>query len=415
MPITYNGVHSILFLESSQALSPGDTLTEYTSLKHTWRDLHLVPKTRPFVETSEANISMYSDTVSSKVFDVTDVVAGGQTFDSRKGTWEFYVDHDKWNNWYTAKNTIEDYLNGKRLYCCLMDDPSVLYYGRFTISSWDDGSDYSSVSIEYDLDWDTYIADDYNKPISLSVSLKSNAPTFYTRQKKNVIKKWINATVYYKGYRIDNAIIDDIPGEFTVVDYGNQTIAIQYSENGMSTNTKYTVSSEIVIEIKQDIIQSISAYYRNGMPDSMIVGDAKDSIRNYINIEAIYISGYSEIVDGSHSDIITGIFENSGLQTVNITYSGLNTSIEIMIIEPTIGHVVAQFRSTQPTISVGDSKDIIRQYIILIIYYQNPTTTRTIAGTNADSIDGVFTESGQQYVWLSYKGNNMVVGVTVSN
>lgn len=248
MSITYNGVHSILFLESSQSLSPGGTLTEYTSLKHTWRDLHLVPKTRPFVETPEANISMYSDTVSSKVFDVTDAVAGGQTFDSRKGTWEFYVDHDKWANWYTAKDTIEDYLNGKRLYCCLMDDPSVLYYGRFTVSSWDDGSDYSSVSIEYDLDWEVYILD-LPKPTSIATSMNDQTPSFYVGQQKNVIKPYVITSLFYENSTSKLVEVDDIPGIFEYEGSTTQVVTVYYTSYDYMSDSPIVLSNNVYVTV----------------------------------------------------------------------------------------------------------------------------------------------------------------------
>ena len=409
MPITYNGVHSILFLESSQALSPGGTLTEYTSLKHTWRDLHLVPKTRPFVETPEANISMYSDTVSSKVFDVTDAVAGGQTFDSRKGTWDFYVDHDKWNNWYTAKNTIEDYLNGKRLYCCLMDDPSVLYYGRFTISSWDDGSDYSSVSIEYDLDWDTYIADDYNKPISLSATWKQNTPLFYEGQSKNIIKDYLISNVYYNNGTY-NVAIDDIPGTFSGT--GVQNITIKHTETGWSTNTKYTVSTTISVTVGSDALTSISASYKSN-PPTVYVGDSKDIIRQYINVTATYRSGEITVIDGSEVDVISGTFTSAGTQDVNINYGGKTTAISISVADDTLVSISASYKSNPPTVYVGNAKDIIRQYINITATYVSGKNI-IFDGTEADYINGAFTSEGAQNVTITYSGKSTTISITVS-
>ena len=179
MSIIYDGSHRIIFIDSSQQLSSNDSLTEYNSFYDTWVDFHLVPSSRPFIEIPEALVLLANDTVSNRVFDITDRVAGGQIFGPRQGQWEFIVDHDRWTNWYTAKKTIEDRINGKRLYCCLMDDYSTLYSGRFVVAGWKDGASYSTVTIQYYLDYETYSLElDLNEPTSLSVSLDPNAPTF---------------------------------------------------------------------------------------------------------------------------------------------------------------------------------------------------------------------------------------------
>lgn len=160
MSVVYDGSHSVIFIKSSQSLNPGDTLSSYTSLKHSWDDFHLIPSSKPIVNTPEPMIAMVNDMVSSKVFDITDRIAGGQVFGPKSGSWSFIVDHDQWSNWYTAKRTIEEYLNGQRLYCYLQDDPTTVYYGRFQVENWSDGAEYSTIDISYDLDYDTYFRGD---------------------------------------------------------------------------------------------------------------------------------------------------------------------------------------------------------------------------------------------------------------
>lgn len=157
MAILYDGSHSIYFVQAGELEGSGSsTLSSYTMYKHSWQDFHLVPTSRPHLETPEATINLSTDTISSKVFDLTDRVAGGQTFGSRQGEWDFIVDHDRWNSWSIAKRTIENYINGKRLYVILSDDRTKAYRGRLKVVNWEDGSDYSHITIGYDLDYTDY-------------------------------------------------------------------------------------------------------------------------------------------------------------------------------------------------------------------------------------------------------------------
>ena len=271
MSIIYDGSHRIIFIDSSQQLSSNDSLTEYNSFYDTWVDFHLVPSSRPFIEIPEALVLLANDTVSNRVFDITDRVAGGQIFGPRQGQWEFIVDHDRWTNWYTAKKTIEDRINGKRLYCCLMDDYSTLYSGRFVVAGWKDGASYSTVTIQYYLDYETYSLElDLNEPTSLSVSLDPNAPTFYTEDYINRIKPYVNAVVTYGSGKQKSVVIDDLTGIFQNV--GTQNVTVSYTEKGWASKENLTVSSSVEINVVQvdhwaKIRESIlRGTYRNDYP-----------------------------------------------------------------------------------------------------------------------------------------------------
>lgn len=326
MSVVYNGIHSITFIESSQSITAGQTLTSFDSVRNTWNSFHLVPANRPYVSPKEPKIQMVTDTVSSKVFDITDAVAGGMTYSARKGSWDFIVDHDKWSNWYTAKQTIEDYLNGKRRYCYLNGDDTLLYCGRFKVSGWEDGIQYSKITIEYDLDYETYaLSANLNRPTSLSVSWKSSAPTVYEHQKKDDIRNYLNATISYGGYYTGSCDIDVIEGTFSGT--GSQTITVSYTANDLSTFESVKSTASINVTVSSDYLKSISVNVNKNVKFNY--GDPKDKIRQNSTIVCHYASGMSDSIAGTNANSLSGTIDGYGLYQVQMTYNG-KTAIVII-------------------------------------------------------------------------------------
>ena len=411
MPIMYDGIHSVLFIKSSQKLLPNEALTEYSTLNHSWFDLHLIPSSRPFVVTPEVSVLMANDSVSNRTFDITDDVAGGQMFGIRQGEWEFIIDHDKWDNWYTAKKAIEDYVNGKRLYCCLMDDYSTLYCGRFVVSGWNDGPSYSTVTIQYYLDYDVYsLGIDFNKPSSLSVSLNSSAPKFYVNQSKNSIKSYVNAVVTDISGKQRSVFIDDLSGVFT--ENGTQIVDVSYTEKGWGTGTVYTVDSQVSVTVGSDSISSILAFY-NTTTHNVYASESKDVIRRYINLSVTYQSGTTETIDGSNADVISGTFDSEGQQDVTITYRGKTTTMSVSVGEDSTVAISCSYKSDPPTFRIGEAKDSIRQYIDLAVVKKNGRIL-VLDGSSADTISGVFVTEGNYNVMVTYDGQSTTVNVTVA-
>lgn len=149
MAIRYFGEHSITFVEY-------DTLnSEIVSRKNTWTDFHLVPTERPTIGVPSPKYTLVPIPGTNKIFDATEYMPGGLTFSRRTGQWSFNIDNEQWENWYDAKNALEAFINGKRLYCVLEDDPDEIYYlGTFVASGWDDGEEYSQVTISYEIDYE---------------------------------------------------------------------------------------------------------------------------------------------------------------------------------------------------------------------------------------------------------------------
>ena len=122
MSFTYNGDHSIMFIKADNSVDYA-SLTESSIEDYydTWDSLYLIPESRPLINTPQPSISLYSDSATSKLIDLTDKASGGQSFGPRQGEWVFIVDHDRWSSWHEARKTLEKILNGQKLYCILSE------------------------------------------------------------------------------------------------------------------------------------------------------------------------------------------------------------------------------------------------------------------------------------------------------
>lgn len=117
--------------------------------KNTWDDWHLIPTSRPVVPPPPFNSSEVAVPGMNGVLDLSDLLTGYPTFGNRSGSFQFYVDHDYWPNWMTAYSTIMAYLHGQRMEMILDDDPGYFYDGRFSVSQWGSGKEYSTITINF--------------------------------------------------------------------------------------------------------------------------------------------------------------------------------------------------------------------------------------------------------------------------
>lgn len=144
MSILYDGSHSVTFIKGAASSS--------YSVRRSWEDFHLVPEKPPVVMARTPKTVILDVPFSSNSIDYTNIVNKGTYFEPSSGEWSFYVDHDKWNSWHEAKEAIVSFINGQALYCVIEDDHDYKYYGRFGVSDWEDGSDYSKITISYNID-----------------------------------------------------------------------------------------------------------------------------------------------------------------------------------------------------------------------------------------------------------------------
>lgn len=154
MTIQYDGVHSI-------NLWNGGSSTR----KNTWQDFHLIPKSRPYIQIPEPNVTIVDIPGTSKRIDITEYIDPRLTFGKRIGDWEFIIAHDAWNSWSESYNALIDYIHGGDIVVSLSDDSDYYYSGVLTISNYAPERDYSSITIHYELGAEPVVGPDGFYPI----------------------------------------------------------------------------------------------------------------------------------------------------------------------------------------------------------------------------------------------------------
>ncbi|MBP5593885.1 MAG: hypothetical protein J6Y02_00790 [Pseudobutyrivibrio sp.] len=123
---------------------------------NTFSSFNLIPSERPYVETPEVKTTFIDIPGANGSLDYTEALVGGVTYKDRTGSWEFYVQ----NNWGSDPNSAWAQRLSNILGCLhgqyfekitLVDEPDYYYTGRVWVK-WKTGTDYSKVTIEYQLD-----------------------------------------------------------------------------------------------------------------------------------------------------------------------------------------------------------------------------------------------------------------------
>ena len=143
MFILYDGSHSIDFFGDIQKRGTMAAI-------NTWRDLHLIPTSKPYVNPPEVNFNIVSVPGSNRVLDLTNYLYSNDLiFSTRKGEWEFIIDLEHWKSAENAYAYLMANFHGRRTYCELQDDPETVYKGRVSISSFKSGDNYPTVTLSY--------------------------------------------------------------------------------------------------------------------------------------------------------------------------------------------------------------------------------------------------------------------------
>lgn len=118
--------------------------------KNTWDDWHLIPSKRPSFNPPTVK-SQYVDIPGGNgVLDLTESLTGYPLYNTRTGSWEFYVEN-RFKPWDELYSEISNYLHGQKLRAILEDDPDFYYEGRFTVDEWNSDSWWSKITISYDV------------------------------------------------------------------------------------------------------------------------------------------------------------------------------------------------------------------------------------------------------------------------
>lgn len=133
----YDGTHSLTFSHLDGTLA-----------KNTWTNWRLIPTSRPTMKPPAPQTKFVEIDGKNGSYDVSDYLVPDMTYADRSGSFEFIVDTEQ-ITWLTAYNTLESYLNGKRLRLTLEDDPEWYYEGRFTLNEFKSEEKYSKIVINY--------------------------------------------------------------------------------------------------------------------------------------------------------------------------------------------------------------------------------------------------------------------------
>lgn len=127
---------------------------------------HLIPAERPHVNPPEVRTRTVEVPGRNGTYDFTEAF-GGPTYENSKGEWKFYIMQDvdpgtgiRYDlggiHWNTVLRELITFIHGKRLQCLLVDDINT-YMGRFVVSSYEPGKNYSTVTISYEIDASTVV------------------------------------------------------------------------------------------------------------------------------------------------------------------------------------------------------------------------------------------------------------------
>lgn len=137
----YDGTHSVTFI------------TRDGVSKNSWTDFHLVPSSRPVISLPEGEDFTEEVPGRDGKVDLQSIVRSQTVFKNRTGELEFIVDHenDDYRSWVVEKNDIVEFVHGKYLKMILADEPDYYYEGKFFVTAWQNNSDWTTVTISYDL------------------------------------------------------------------------------------------------------------------------------------------------------------------------------------------------------------------------------------------------------------------------
>lgn len=118
--------------------------------KNTWDDWRLIPSSRPLFSPPEVKVASLEIPGTSGNLDMSELY-GRILYGNRKGSFNFIVEND-FRPWEEAYSDIMGYLHGKRMTAVLEDDPEYYYEGRFKVSQWDSGKNWSTITIDYEVE-----------------------------------------------------------------------------------------------------------------------------------------------------------------------------------------------------------------------------------------------------------------------
>lgn len=230
---------------------------------NTWDIWHMAPKSRPFVSPPQVKTEYVDVPGADGSLDYTEVLTGRPRYANRTGQWDFIVDNG-YRNWSDLYSDILMKLHGKYFdNIVLEDDPYYKWKGRLSVSGQFGNKDYSSVTIQYNLN-------PYKRPIS-----SEDMPNW----------RWndlFGNTIYY--------------GSFTVNGVKMHTL-LNDTESTQTANINSTVAMKMyVCEKESDIIDMIEKEFSGYTPIWLGSGDNNYNLQKGENILVFVGSGLINVI-----------------------------------------------------------------------------------------------------------------------
>lgn len=145
-----------------------DPLTNVEGSKvNTWDDWGLVGSSRPTIAPPKPITNLVKIVGATKFVNVSEILTGYPTYESRTGSIEFIVLNDfnrpDAKRWIDVYNEVCEYLHGRELCCVLEDEPEYYYSGVFSVNEFKSGEYNSNIVINYELQPYKYNRIDSNK------------------------------------------------------------------------------------------------------------------------------------------------------------------------------------------------------------------------------------------------------------
>lgn len=129
-----------------------DDLTNTSFDFNTYDDWFLIPTSRPVIQPPKPKQQVVDVPGANGLTDLSRSLTGYPVFQNRQGTNEYMIENDKWPKWLDALTEISNKLSGQELRMYFVDEePEYYYIGSWTVSNWQTGDIYSTITIEYDL------------------------------------------------------------------------------------------------------------------------------------------------------------------------------------------------------------------------------------------------------------------------
>lgn len=145
-----------------------ESIDDPTIRYNTYEDWKIVPSSRPLIEPPKVNTKYVKATGASGSIDLTTINSSRPTYQSRQGSWDFYVlnnlfDDDTYDEWFVRYEDIMQAIHGKKFKVFLEDDTEYYWICRLAVKEWKSPKDYSRIQI-------SYVAEPYKYPVNTDTS-----------------------------------------------------------------------------------------------------------------------------------------------------------------------------------------------------------------------------------------------------